>query len=423
MKSQNSFLHLTRKESKNQNIFWLGFCLYTICYTFTQAGQIDFKIPQAIQSLGLILIFTQYTKIYQLKPLNNYLKNIFVIYMFWQLLIILRGISLNYGIIKRMLFDASYGMMAYFAPLFLLLPRNIEAYKKIFRIIVVFAIFFLIYDIAFIKDLISSERDKLKNTFVIEYSFLLSISVCFLLLTFQYHTVKKNIFSVFIILLSLLFGILRARRGMILICLSQLLFIYYFYLAKSRNKLVIVAASTLIIFTSIYYAKTLSLDSQRNIFSYLMERGTNDTRTGVEVYFFNDLNNSDWIIGKGMNGQYFCPDVDENSITGYRRIIETGYLQIILNGGIVSLVLILLIAIPAIFKGLFYSRNTLSKAAGTWVLLWVIYLYPATMQGFSLYYVIFWMAVGICYSDPIRNIPENKIKLFFLTKEPDSEIS
>ena len=130
-----------------------------------------------------------------------------------------------------------------------------------------------------------------------------------------------------------------------------------------------------------------------------MERGTNDTRTGVEVYFFNDLNTVTGSLVKGINGQYFCPDIDENSISGYRRIIETGYLQIILNGGIISLVLILLITIPAIFKGLFYSRNTLSKAAGTWVFLWVVYLYPTTMQGFSLYYAIFWMAVGICYSE------------------------
>jgi hypothetical protein len=403
-------------------MFWLGFCLYVISYIFTQSGHVGFKVPQALQSIGLILIFTKYAKVYRFKPINNYLKNIFTLYMFWQLLIILRGVSLQYTFIKSMLFDGSYGMMTYFAPFLVLLPRNIEAYKKIFRIIIIFAIFYLIYDIAFIKDLLSSDRSSMIYIYIVEYSFFLSISVCFMLLTFQYHSFRKNILSVFVILVSLFFGIFRARRGMILICISQLTFIYFFYLSKSRNKLVIVAASALIIFTSIYYTKTLFLESRTNIFSYLIERGTNDTRTGVEVYFFNDLNTSDWIIGKGINGQYFCPSIDENSLTGYRRIIETGYLQIILNGGIISLVLILLITIPAIFKGLFYSRNTLSKAAGTWLFLWVIYLYPATMQGFSLYYAIFWMSIGICYSNPIRNIPENKIKLFFLSKEPDLEI-
>jgi hypothetical protein len=414
-------LHLTRKESKDLDIFWLGFCLYAISYIFTQTGHLDYKVPQGLQSIGLILIFSKYAKIYRFKPINNYLKNIFTIYIIWQFLIILRGVSFDYGFIKKILFDASYGMMAYLAPLILLLPRNIEAYKKVFRTIIIFAIFYLIYDISFIRDLISSDRNNIKNTAIVEYSFLLSISVCFLMLTFQYHTVKKNFFSLGVILVSLLFAVFRARRGMILICVSQLAFIYYFYLRKSRNKVLIVISSVLIILTTIYYTKTIFLENRENIFSFLLERGTKDTRTGVEEYFFNDLNTVDWIFGKGINGQYFCPDIDENSISGYRRIIETGYLQIILNGGIISLALILFITIPAIFKGIFYSRNMLSKAAGTWVFLWVAYLYPTTMQGFSLYYAIFWLAVGICYSKTIRNIPETKIKLFFLSKEPDLE--
>ena len=33
----------------------------------------------------------------------------------------------------------------------------------------------------------------------------------------------------------------------------------------------------------------------------------------------------------GMNGKYFCPGVDVDDRTGYRRIIETDYLNIILK--------------------------------------------------------------------------------------------
>jgi hypothetical protein len=422
VKLHNRLLQLTRKESKDLDNFWLGFCLYTISYIFIQTGHLNFKVLQGLQSIGLILIFVQYSKVARLKPINGYLKNIFSIYVIWQCLIVFRGMSFSYGFIKQIFFDASNGMMNYFAPLLLLLPRNLEAYKKVFRIIIIFAIFYLIYDISFIRELLSGDRNNIKNTAIVEYGFLLSITVCFLLLTSPYHNFKKNIFAFAVILISLFFGIFRARRGMILICLSQLFFCYYFYLNNARNKVLILTASGLIIFAAISYTKTAFLQNRENIFSFLLERGTKDTRTGVEEYFYNDLNTVDWIIGKGINGQYFCPDIDEDSISGYRRIIETGYLQIILNGGIISLVLILLITIPAIFKGLFYSRNILSKAAGAWVFLWVIYLYPATMQGFTLYYAVFWMAIGICYSSSIRNIPENKIKLFFLTKEPDLEI-
>ncbi len=421
MKLPEWFLILTKKESNDLNQFWLGFSLYIISYVFIQTGHLNFKVLQGLQSIGLILLFVQYPKVCRLKPINSYLKNIFSIYIIWQFLIVFRGLSFNYGFIKQIFFDASNGMMNFFAPLLLLLPRNIEAYKKVFRIIIIFSIFYLIYDIAFIRELFSGDRNNIKNTEIVEYGFLLSISVCFLLLTSSYHDFKKNILALAVILISLFFAIYRARRGMILICLSQLFFCYYFYLNRARNKVLILISSVLIIFAAITYTKTAFLQNRENIFSFLLERGTKDTRTGVEEYFFNDLNTIDWIMGKGIYGQYFCPDIDEDSISGYRRIIETGYLQIILNGGIISLVLISLITIPAIFKGLFYSRNILSKAAGTWVFLWLIYLYPATMQGFTLYYAVFWLSIGICYSNTIRNIPENKMKLLFLSKEPELE--
>ena len=75
----------------------------------------------------------------------------------------------------------------------------------------------------------------------------------------------------------------------------------------------------------------------------------------------------DWIAGRGITGQYFCPDIEEEQFNDYRSVIETGYLNIILKGGFVSLILLLLITIPAIIKGIFYSNNILSKAAGIWI--------------------------------------------------------
>jgi hypothetical protein len=126
------------------------------------------------------------------------------------------------------------------------------------------------------------------------------------------------------------------------------------------------------------------------------------------------MNTQDWIIGKGMNGKYFCPGIDVNDRTGYRRIIETDYLNIILKGGIISLGLLILILVPAIIKGLFYSKNLLSKAAAFWIFLWLIDLYPASVNAFSLNNLLVWLSIGICYSKTIRNISESGIKSYFL---------
>ena len=65
-------------------------------------------------------------------------------------------------------------------------------------------------------------------------------------------------------------------------------------------------------------------------------------------------------------------------------VIETGYLQIILKGGIISVLIIVLILVPAAFNGLFYSNNLLSKAAAVWILLSVLYSYPSISQDFSM---------------------------------------
>ena len=152
------------------------------------------------------------------------------------------------------------------------------------------------------------------------------------------------------------------------------------------------------------------------MFSFLVDRGEEDTRSGVEVYMYADMSTTDWIIGKGINGEYYCPIVDNvNDATGYRAYIETGYLQIILKGGVLGLALLLLILIPAIYKGLFKSRNILSKAAAIWILLWILYEYPTIGFNFSMHYILVWICVGICYSKKIRKMADSTIK-FYLQK-------
>ena len=152
-------------------------------------------------------------------------------------------------------------------------------------------------------------------------------------------------------------------------------------------------------------------NARSGVFGFLVERGTEDTRTPVEDCFYDDMKPKDWLVGRGIMGDYFCPIVEEDSdIRGYRFTIETGFLQIILKGGLISLGLLLLVTVPAMINGIFFSKNILSKAAGFWILIWLISLYPANVATFSLYYFLVWISVGICYSKPIRNMSEDAIR-------------
>lgn len=123
----------------------------------------------------------------------------------------------------------------------------------------------------------------------------------------------------------------------------------------------------------------------------------------------------DWAIGRGISGKYFCPNIDKDDRTGYRDVIETDYLNIILKGGLVNLALLLLIMLPAAARGLFLSKNLLSKAAAIWILLWIIDLYPATVNTFTLNYLLVWVSVGICYNKAILQMPEKVMRAYFFS--------
>jgi len=150
-------------------------------------------------------------------------------------------------------------------------------------------------------------------------------------------------------------------------------------------------------------------------FEKATKRMNEDTRSGVEDYYYADMEFKDYIIGRGMSGLVAAPTaIDNNSDhPGYREGIETDYLNIILKGGVISLGLLLLIAVPAMINCFFFSKNTLSKAAGFWILLWIISLYPSTVTTFTLNYILVWLSIGIGYSFKTRNIPEKSLEKYF----------
>jgi len=168
------------------------------------------------------------------------------------------------------------------------------------------------------------------------------------------------------------------------------------------------------------YAYTLLGSGDSVLLNKVIERGDEDTRTGVEEYFYADMQVRDWVIGRGMSGLVAAPiDLDPSEEhPGYRDGVETDYLTIILKGGMISLTLLLLIALPAIIKGLFFSKNLLSKAAGFWILLWLISLYPSTVTSFTFNYMLVWISIAICYSDTIRLSSEETIMQYLITVKP-----
>ena len=411
-----NILEVSKKEytGKLLNIFWTGFVIYTAFFVLSTTTTVNYIICQFFQLTGLVLFVPSAIKLIDWKFSNQYLKVLFIIYCSWQLTIILRGFSFDYTNIKVMLFDAESGLLRFLVPLILLFPKNLLYYKKIVLVIVILGALFLLYDIVFIHNLLNLDYENTDTKFTYEHFVkILSVPSGIILLTLIYQKKRIRYLAFVVIITSILFAIIRARRALLIMTISPLLISYILYLYSQKKNFIIALVPFIVGMLLFTFSGNENDKNTPAIFRLLSDRGTEDTRTGVEIFFYKDMSTLNWIIGKGINGKYYCPDIDLGKNTDYRSMIETDYLYIILKGGVISLALLLLIAIPSLIKGFFYSENILSKAAAIWILLWLIELYPANVSSFSLHYLLFWISIGICNSNIIRKIPEKTlIKIF-----------
>ncbi|HLW32903.1 MAG TPA: hypothetical protein VKX40_11615 [Aequorivita sp.] len=405
-------LFVTSKELKAINLFWIGFILHAIGYTLTITYIINPIILQLFQLIAIYFFVSSSIKLIQFRFDSKYLQTLFVIYIAWTLTIILRGTQFSYYDFKVMLFLPYEGIFSYLAPLVLLFPRNLLYYKKAFDAAIILAVLYVLHDALVIGEILNRGNENGKGMLEV-FTKSLAIPAGLVFLTYYYHPKQRKILAASVLFLAALLATYRARRSLLLMSINPLLFGYLLYLINSKKKF-------MIIFFSIFMAVFLALfadtfyrsDNDSGLFSSLMERGTADTRTNVELCLYDNMEPLDWIIGKGMNGIYYCPNIEENE-SDYRTGIESDYLNTILKGGIIHLALALLILIPAVFLGLFRSNNLLSKAAAIWILLYLFYLYPAPVSKFNANYLLVWISVGICYSKMIRRMPEKLIVSYF----------
>lgn len=400
--------HISAKQLNYLNLFWIGFIIYTISYVLKRNLQLSSKLTDYGEILGLIMCLPTAFMLIRFEIRNKYLKFLFISYCIWTLIIIFRGISFDLNFLRNSLLDAKFGILLYVAPLILLFPKYPVYFRRLFDTIIILGICLIALDLLLLPRLLERSRETQE---VIEYlTWFLSLPCGFLLLTYKYHSKKRIVLALTVMIITLLFSIYKARRGLSFMQITILTYYYFLYLSNTKNSVIILYLTLLIIALGLLYASSIYQIHDNKLLSFIAEKGEKDTRTGVELYFYDDMKTMDWLIGRGINGEYFCPYFSE--LTDYRILIETGYLQIILKGGIIRLGLYLLISVPAIILGLFNSKNLLSKAAAIWIIVGLISLYPATMESFSLTYLLVWISIGICYSKEIRQLSDKKIETF-----------
>ncbi|MBV5315329.1 MAG: hypothetical protein JZU47_18640 [Prolixibacteraceae bacterium] len=390
---------------------WKSIIFYSSGYLARTSELFPEKLCILIMLIGLIGISYSLISLANLNINNRYLRVIFIIYSTRQFYILFQAFyDINFTRIITFIISP-YLFLPYLVPLVILIPANIFYTKKTFDYFEILGYFIFPLLLFF-----SSEILFTNSNFSEQVVWTLGTGCGFIILTWAYHTNARKLIGLLIVLLCLFISTVMARRNIMLTFSNFILFSILIIIFNSnhsiRNKISLFA---LIILSSIsiYF---LFINYQNDLFSKITDRITEESREFVYLAFFNDMSSSDLIFGKGFDGTYYCPGIDPER--DYRYLIENGYLQIILKGGYISLTLFLLIALPGAYLGIVRSNNTIGRAAGVVVFLWLIDMIPWGMPVMNIRYIILWICLGICYSKEIRILSENEIikSLKFLSK-------
>jgi hypothetical protein len=336
---------------------------------------------------------------------NLYFKYIFFIFMAYQLVLIARGFELNYQIVKNIV-QTDFIFWPSVIPFAIFFDKTDLTFFYLIKSFFLLAIIFLfcsILDPFLVIQRVTSEP------FVLTFAF----TAGFLFLNAKYLSRKVSWIAFISLLVGLVSFVYLARRNAIISFGSLLITGLYIMLRNfSISKFIkfIPVIAGLFIFSLYIFDRLPDSLTQR-----LKDRVTEDSRSFVFENLFKGLKN-EMAFGKGINGNYYSPMDDELTEDGirygaieYRNVIENGYLQLLLNGGYLNIVLFVLITFPAAFLGIFKSKNQLSRSCGVVVLLWLMDMAIYGLPRLLLEYILVWISVGICYSQSFRNKSEEEI--------------
>lgn len=353
-------------------------------------------VLRSMELLSFIGIFYYEYKLYKgrcLRNLSGYEKSLFILLFVISIGIIFRGqwpTSPN-GFFLHILTTTTYLL-----PFIILKLPNEKYFKELLNLFFKISLWVIPLWIMNYSDLIQVGTYKAEGI----GSYLPFISA-FLLGLSAYFTKRQRNINIVIWATFFMLMMMNARRN---VSFSLLLYAVIAYVLISLSSLKKNTAKTIIIYLfSILTGLILLLNFDSltsGVFNNMANRAHEDTRSGVEELFFMDFSNapvSDWVFGRGMDGSYYQSMRNEETgeIIDYRNGIETGYLNMMLKGGIIYDVVIILIMILAIKRG-FKKRDIVCRYISIILFTYFIDLYTTNpVCTFSVRSILFWFIVSI----------------------------
>lgn len=374
----------------------------------------DFHEPILKYMFGTLFIFywIRGTIFNQTAYKNDQIGFLFYLFLFWTFLMILGGLNFEDLFLKRVLSGHFY---FYFFPLIVLINFNVDLIRKIIGLSTALMIIVLLIIISlfnFLNILSPFLFEKFSKSFAAISGFM------FLIYYFLNRFTKVlTILTIFLILMLNVYLGRRAEFSYYLLCIFFGILINVFFTAGYSSMKRKINTILMIILFSFSLSTFYFINKEK--FSFIVHRfesGYKNRELVInELVKDLDVTNS-WIIGKGISGEYKSKYHATTSMKT-RDIIENGYLNMILKGGIIYLILFSIISIKAIYLGFFKSKNAFTKALSTYLVINLIIMFGFGVPELLLKYLLVWISISGCLSLKFRELTDSQIVLLLNQKK------
>lgn len=396
-------------------IYYLGYLFYNFIFK-------DMKWVHIFTFIGVCFIFWGFLNIR--KTLKGCDSGIMPIYVFFVAVCLINVII---GVPQMIINDRMYEIITsqqttwmYLIGLAFLIPVKIGYVRQIIRWSLLYVLTSLVFSLYYFTDLFIN-ASVIFQSYIGFDAFLtqrpqepaiLLFPIAAFFIFIRYFSPIWQLTIKIMIPMSILSALLAGRRSITIMMIAYLLiYIYVSYKDKIKSRwrgaaiVFLFAVVMMVVYESESVVEKYIMDN----FVVMYERIGLDTRADVNNDFYKDMKDlTDLVVGRGMAGTYRSinlADVDNLQ----RKIVETGFLNIILHGGILMLIPYLLLLVYAFLKGYFYSHNYFLKSCALFVLCHIVFLYQGGNLRLTLEYFILFVFVRICLTPRWRSMSNKDV--------------
>lgn len=403
--------YVIRKEKKDGKLISLciGIALYNIGLLGQEFSDSSYSVFNMLIYIGVLIsgISVLYSLKFNFEDRGKPFKIIVSLMFFWYLIMAINS-DLSYFLDPQS-YLTPFSLLCY--SMFFLLFFDRESILRAF-VLYSYKIYVFFFMLCFIPLFF-----KINNAFLQFFLEFFAIGSAFIFISNKYHGNKMIYISGIVLMISFLIATLGARRNVMLTFSLYMLIGFLFLLFNGKiksleSKFIFLILSFILLLAGIRYYES----EKSGTFSKITARASENTRDEVFIYFASDMVNvKDLVIGRGFSGEYYCPGVDKDDsgeTSDYRKNIECAYLQWILNGGIIYLLLYITLFLYAIYKG-FKARNQLLKGFACIMIVQLIDMLPFGLHAFNMKTFFVWMSVSICLDERLLRMNDYEIKAIF----------